>query len=337
MRSAILFVVLLVLAVAAFVAYNAFFIVHQTQMALVLEFGNPTRQVDKPGLYTKLPFVQTVEFFDKRILDIEISSKEVIASDQKRLVVDAFARYKITDPLLFFQAVRDEAGAGSRLNAVMDSAMRGVLGSATFIEVVRDRRDELMRRIAERVSGEVKDFGIEVVDVRIKRADLPEANSQAIFTRMQTERQRQAAELRAQGNEQAKRIRATADRQVTVLIAEATRDSERTRGEGDAERNRIYANAFNKDPDFFAFYRSMQAYEEGLKSSETRLVITPNTEFFRYFNNPGGNTNGGSQPAPAAAPASPAPSAIPTTTAAAPAPSTLSAAPPIPAPPAGQP
>jgi modulator of FtsH protease HflC len=336
MRSAILFVAILLLGVAAFLAYNSVFIVHQTQMALVLEFGNPTRQVDKPGLYTKIPLVQTVEFFDKRILDIEISSKEVIASDQKRLVVDAFARYKITDPLLFFQAVRDEAGAGSRLNAVMDSAMRGVLGSATFIEVVRDRRDELMRRIAERVSGEVKDFGIEVVDVRIKRADLPEANSQAIYTRMQTERQRQAAELRAQGNEQAKRIRATADRQVTVLIAEATRDSERIRGEGDAERNRIYANAFNKDPDFFAFYRSMQAYEEGLKSNETRLVITPNTEFFRYFNDPGGNGNGANQPAPTAAPISP-PSASPPTTATAPAPSATSAAPAVPVPASGQP
>jgi modulator of FtsH protease HflC len=336
MRSAILFVAILLLGVAAFLAYNSVFIVHQTQMALVLEFGNPTRQVDKPGLYTKIPLVQTVEFFDKRILDIEISSKEVIASDQKRLVVDAFARYKITDPLLFFQAVRDEAGAGSRLNAVMDSAMRGVLGSATFIEVVRDRRDELMRRIAERVSGEVKDFGIEVVDVRIKRADLPEANSQAIYTRMQTERQRQAAELRAQGNEQAKRIRATADRQVTVLIAEATRDSERIRGEGDAERNRIYANAFNKDPDFFAFYRSMQAYEEGLKSNETRLVITPNTEFFRYFNNPGTSGNGANQPAPTAAPTSP-PSASPTTTATAPAPSATSAAPAVPVPASGQP
>jgi modulator of FtsH protease HflC len=312
MRSAILFIFLILLAVGAFVAYNAFFIVHQTQMALVLQFGDPQRVVTKPGLNTKLPFVQTVEFFDKRILDIEISSKEVIASDQKRLVVDAFARYRITDPLLFFQAVRDEQGASQRLNSVMDGAMRGVLGSSTFIEVVRDRRDELMRQIAERVSGEAKDFGIEIVDVRIKRADLPEANSQAIFTRMQTERQRQAAELRAQGNEQAKRIRATADRQVTVLVAEATRDSERTRGEGDAERNRIYASAFSRDPDFFAFYRSMQAYEEGLKSNDTRLVITPNSEFFRYFNSPDFVPSGTA--ARPTAPASNATTATPTQT-----------------------
>jgi membrane protease subunit HflC len=309
MRSALLFIFLITVGVAAFIAYNAFFIVHQTQNALVLEFGNPTRIVSDPGLNTKLPFVQTVEYFDKRILDIEIASKEVIASDQKRLVVDAFARYRITNPLRFYQAVRDETGANSRISSIMDSAMRGVLGSATFIEVVRDQRDELMRRIAERVSAEVTDFGIEIVDVRIKRADLPDANSQAIYTRMQTERQRQASELRAQGNEQAQRIRATADRQRTVIVAEANRDAERLRGEGDAERNRIYAAAFSKDPDFFSFYRSMQAYEEGLKSNDTRLVITPNSEFFRYFNNP--DAVGAQNPAtPPAAPA-PAPAVRP--------------------------
>ncbi len=313
MRSALTFFFLIALGVAAFIGYNSFFIVHQTQMALVLEFGNPTRVVSQPGLQYKLPLIQTVEYFDKRILDIEISSKEVIASDQKRLVVDAFARYKITDPLLFFQAVRDEAGANSRINSVMDSAMRGVLGSATFIDVVKTRRDELMRLIAERVSGEVRDFGIEIVDVRIKRADLPDANSQAIFTRMQTERQREAAELRAQGSEQAQRIRATADRQRTVIVAEANRDSERIRGEGDAERNRIYAAAFTRDPDFFAFYRSMQAYEEGLKTNDTRLVISPNTEFFRYFNNPNAGVNGEPPAAPAAPaqPTAPAQSAQP--------------------------
>lgn len=300
MRSAILVFLLVVLGAAALIAYNAFFIVHQTQMALVLEFGNPKQVITRPGLNWKVPIVQTVEYFDKRILDIEISSKEVTASDQKRLVVDAFARYKIIDPLLFFQAVRDENGANSRINSVMDSAMRGVLGSVSFIEVVKDRREQLMRLIAERVNGEVRDFGIEIVDVRIKRADLPDANSQAIFTRMQTERQRQAAELRAQGSEQAQRIRATADRSVTVLIAEANRDSERVRGEGDAERNRIYAAAFSRDPDFFAFYRSMQAYEEGLKASDTRLVISPSSEFFRYFNDPANSitaTPQGGQPA----------------------------------------
>lgn len=288
MRNAILAIFLIIVGGAAFIAYNAYFIVHQTQTALVLEFGNPKRVITNPGLYFKTPFVQTVEFFDKRILDIDLASKEVIASDQKRLVVDAFARYKIIDPLLFFQSVTDEAGARNRLDSVMDSAMRSILGSSTFIDVVKERRAELTKEIAERVDGEAKAFGIQVVDVRIKRADLPEANSQAIYERMKTERAREAAELRAQGNEQAKRIKATADRQVTVTIADANRDSERLRGEGDAERNRIYAAAFSRDPDFFAFYRSMQAYEEGLKSSDTRLVISPTSEFFQYFNNPSG-------------------------------------------------
>lgn len=305
MRNAAFVIFIIIVGGLAFIAYNSYFIVHQTQTALVLEFGNPKRVITKPGLYWKTPIVQTVEFFDKRILDVEISNKEVTASDQKRLVVDAFARYKIIDPLLFFQSVTDEAGAHARIDNVMDAAMRSVLGGSTFIDVVKLKREALMHQIAERVNGEVKDFGIEIVDVRIKRADLPEANSQAIYERMKTERQREAAEIRAQGNEQSKRIKATADRGVTVLIAEANRDSERLRGEGDAERNRIYAGAFSKDPDFFAFYRSMQAYEEGLKSNDTRLVISPNTEFFQYFNSPNGKMSSPQPGTPSAPPASP--------------------------------
>jgi len=288
MRNAALVTFLIIVGIGAFVAYNSYFIVHQTQTAIVLEFGNPKRVITAPGLYWKGPLYQTVEYFDKRILDIEISNKEVTASDQKRLVVDAFARYKIIDPLKFFQSVTDEAGARTRIDNVMDAALRGILGNSTFIEVVRDKREELMGQIAIRVNSEVKNFGAEVIDVRIKRADLPEANSQAIYERMKTGRERVAAEARAEGSEQSKGIKATADREVTVLIADANRDSERVRGEGDAERNRIYAAAFGKDPDFFAFYRSMQAYEEGLKSSDTRLVISPNTEFFQYFNSPNG-------------------------------------------------
>jgi len=303
MRNAIFVIFLMILGAAALIAYNAYFIVHQTQTALVLEFGNPKRVITEPGLYFKTPITQTVEYFDKRILDIDLASKEVIASDQKRLVVDAFARYKIVDPLMFFQSVTDEAGARNRLDSVIDSTMRSILGGSTFIDVVKDRRGELTRAIAERVNTEAKDFGIQIIDVRIKRADLPEANSQAIYERMKTERQREAAELRAQGNEQAKRIKATADRQVTVTIAGANRDSEILRGEGDAERNRIYAEAFGRDADFFGFYRSMQAYEEGLKSSDTRLVISPTNEFFQYFNSPSGRppvrpqTPGGPSPA----------------------------------------
>jgi membrane protease subunit HflC len=294
MRSAILVFFLAVLGIGAFVAYNSYYIVHQTQTALVLEFGKPQDVVTTPGLKFKKPFIQTVAYFDNRILDIDLPSKEVIASDQKRLVVDAFARYKITDALLFFQSVTNEIGARNRLESVMDSTIRSVLGSSTFVDVVKLRRDALMQAIADRVNNEARGFGIQVVDVRLKRVDLPEANSQAVYERMKTERQREAAEIRAQGSEGAKRIRANADRQVTVLIAEANRDAERMRGEGDAERNRIYAEAFGKDPDFFSFYRSMQAYEEGLKSEDTRLVISPNSEFFQYFNNP----NGGPAPQP---------------------------------------
>jgi len=309
MRNAIFVFLLIVIGAAAFVAYNSYFIVHQTQTAVVLEFGNPKRVIDKegPGLYLKVPFIQTVEYFDKRILDIDLPSKEVIASDQKRLVIDTFARYHITNPLLFLQSVTNELGARSRLESVIDSAMRSILGSSTFLDVVRIKREALMRAITERVDVEAKSLGIEVVDVRLKRADLPEANSQAIYERMKTERQREAAEIRAQGNEASKRIKATADRQVTVTIAEATRDAERTRGEGDAERNRIYAEAFGKDQDFFAFYRSMQAYEEGLKSNDTRLVISPTSEFFQYFNNPSGAPRPPEQKAPGTPGSAPSP------------------------------
>jgi membrane protease subunit HflC len=298
MRNAIFVILLLILGAAAFIAYNAYFIVHQTQTALVLEFGNPKRVITKPGLFFKTPFIQTVEFFDKRILDIDLPSKEVIAADQKRLVVDSFARYRIADPLLFFQSVTNEVGARSRLESVMDSAMRSILGDSTFQEIVKDKRDNLMKAIAQRVDFEAKRFGMQIVDVRLKRVDLPEANSQAIYERMKTERQREAAEIRAQGSEQAKRIKAEADRRVTITIAEANRDAERMRGEGDGERNRIYAEAFSKDPDFFGFYRSMQAYEEGLKSEDTRLVISPTSEFFQYFNAPGGSASASSKAAP---------------------------------------
>jgi membrane protease subunit HflC len=244
-------------------------------------------------------------------------TQEVIAADQKRLVVDAFARYKVTDPLRFYQSVGTIEGANNRLATIMNSALRRVLGESTFVQVVRDDRPGLMARIAEQVNREAQNFGLAVVDVKIRRADLPEQNSQAIFQRMQTERAREAAELRAQGAEAAQRIRARADRDGQVIVAEANRDGERLRGEGDAERNRIFAEAYGVDPDFFAFYRSMQAYEQGLKGTDTRLLLSPDSEFFRYFNNPNGAGSTGSPPvsaapvpktaAPAAAPPAPAP------------------------------
>jgi membrane protease subunit HflC len=285
---------LILLGIAAVVAYMTVFTVDQTQQALVLEFGKPKRVVSDPGLNYKIPFIQNVEFFDKRILDIDTASQEVIASDQKRLVVDAFARYRITDPLLFFQSVRDERIANSRLGAILEASLRRVLGSASFADVVRDKREGLMRTIASQVNQEAAELGVKIVDVRIKRVDLPEANMQAIYRRMQTERQRQAAEFRAEGEGAARRIRATADREVTVIKADATGESERIRGDGDAQRNRIYAEAYNQDADFFAFYRSMQAYETALKSGDTRLLLSPDSQFFQYFNDASGKQGKGS-------------------------------------------
>ncbi|MGH6866476.1 MAG: protease modulator HflC, partial [Methyloceanibacter sp.] len=281
------------------------FTVHQSQQALVLEFGNPKRLVTTPGLNYKIPFVQNVQFFDKRLLDLDSSPQEVIASDQKRLVVDAFARWRITDPLLFYQTVGDELGARSRLGAFLEASLRRVLGSATFESVVRDQRNSLMRDITSQVNTEGKGLGIKVLDVRIKRADLPEANSLAIYRRMQTERQRQAAEIRAQGEEASRRIRATADRQVTVLKATATGESERIRGTGDAEKNRVFAEAFGQDPDFFAFYRSMKAYESALQSGDTRLLLSPDSQFFQYFNDAMGTKAQGTPPAQGPEPANP--------------------------------
>ncbi|WP_069623615.1 protease modulator HflC [Methyloceanibacter marginalis] len=281
-------VVLVVFGLLAVTAYLTLFTVYQTQQALVLEFGKPKRLITTPGLNFKIPFIQNVSYFDKRLLDLDSAPQEVIASDQKRLVVDAFARWRITDPLLFYQTVSDERIARSQLGAFLEASLRRVLGSSSFEAVVRDERNALMQRITEQVNAEAKGIGVNVLDVRIKRADLPEANSLAIFRRMQTERQREAAEIRAQGEEASRRIRATADRQVTVLKAEATGESERIRGDGDAEKNRVFAQAFGKDPDFFAFYRSMQAYQSALQSDDTRLLLSPTSQFFQYFNDSAG-------------------------------------------------
>ncbi len=289
MVRALLAALVVLVGAAVAVAYSALFIVHVNEQAIVLEFGKPVRIISSPGLFWKIPVVQTVDYFDKRILDLDTASQEVTASDQKRLVVDAFARYRIIDPLLFYQTVRDERMVRSRLGPIVESALRRVLGGASFQDVVRDKREDLMKRIAKSVNEEGKEFGLEVVDVRIKRADLPEQNSKNIFDRMRAERQREAAEFRAEGAAQANRIRADADRQVTIIKADATREGERIRGEGDAERNRIFAEAFGRDLDFFAFYRSMQAYEQGIKPGDTRMLLAPDSEFFKYFSNPSGS------------------------------------------------
>jgi len=291
-----------VIAVAALiVGYSSLFTVYQTQQALVIRLGQPVRVISEPGLNFKAPFIDSVVHIDKRILDLEAPSQEVIASDQKRLVVDAFARYRIKDPLRFYQTLGSINGANSQLSILLNSALRRVLGEVTFTHVVRDQRADLMARIRELVDHEATALGIEVVDVRIRRADLPEQNSQAVYQRMQTERQREAAEFRAQGAQRAQEIRARADREVTVLVAEATSKSEQIRGEGDGTRNQIFADAFNQDPDFFAFYRSMQAYEQGLKHNDTRMLLKPDSNFFRYFTDPSGKPRENSgTPAPSA-------------------------------------
>jgi modulator of FtsH protease HflC len=303
MKTSVAGVVAIVLAVAlAILAYNAIFTVHQTRQALVVRLGNPVDVITEPGLHFKSPFVDSVIYIDKRILDLENPAQEIIAVDRKRLVVDAFARYRVHDPLKFYQAVGSIDVANSRLSTVLNSALRRVLGESTFTQLVRDERAQLMSRIREQMDREAAIFGITIVDVRIRRADLPEENSQAVYQRMQTERQREAAEWRAQGSQRSQEIKAKADRDVTVLIAEATARAEQTRGEGDAERNRIFAEAFGRDPDFFAFYRSMQAYEAGLRSNDTRMLLKPDSDFFRYFTDPMGKGNAGSRgvpPAPA--------------------------------------
>jgi membrane protease subunit HflC len=277
----------LVLA-ALIVAYGSLFTVYQTDQVIVVRLGQPIRVVTTPGLNFKVPLLDSVISVDKRIVDLENPAQEVIASDQKRLVVDAFARYRISDALKFYQTIGAIEGANARLSTLLNSALRRVLGEASTTDIVRDKRAELMSQVRMQLENEAQSFGIAVVDVRIRRADLPEQNSQAVYQRMQTERQREAAEFRAEGSQRSQEIRAKADRDVTVLIAEAQSKGEQTRGEGDAERNRIYAEAYGRDPDFFTFYRSMQAYEAGLKSNDTRMVLKPDSDFFRYFADPTG-------------------------------------------------
>jgi modulator of FtsH protease HflC len=289
-------VIAALIIVALIVAYGALFTVYQTRQALVVRLGQPVRIVTEPGLHSKIPLIDSVISIDKRILDLENPAQEVIASDQKRLVVDAFARYRIKEPLKFYQTVGTVDGANLQLSTLLNSALRRVLGEATLTQVVRDQREHLMAKVREQLDTEAQAFGIAVVDVRIRRADLPEQNSQAVYQRMQTERQQEAAQLRAQGTQRAQEIRAKADREVTVLLADAQSKGEQTRGEGDGERNRIFADAYGKDPDFFSFYRSMQAYEAGMRPNDTRMLLKPDSEFFRYFVDPSGKVREGATP-----------------------------------------
>jgi membrane protease subunit HflC len=304
MRGGITGIVALIVVVAlAVVGMSSIFVVRQTEQALVVRLGEPVRVVTDPGLNTKIPFIDSVISIDKRILDLENPAQEVIASDQKRLVVDAFARYRIKNALRFYQSVGSIGAANLQLATLLNAALRRVLGESTFTHVVRDDRALLMSRIREQLDREADVYGISVVDVRIRRADLPDQNSQAVYQRMQTERQREAAEFRAQGGQRAQEIRSRAERESTVIVAEANSKSEQIRGEGDGERNRIFAETFGRDPDFFAFYRSMSAYEASLRGNETRLLLKPDSDFFRYFGDPTGKAG----PSRGAGPAASAP------------------------------
>ena len=278
-------ILLPVIGVIAVVAFFSIFIVKEVNQAIVLQFGDPKKIILKPGLNFKLPFIQNVVFLDKRILNLDAPPEEVIASDQKRLIVDAFARFQIVDPLKFYISVGNERVARSRLSTIINSRIRSVLGTQRLQTLLSEDRTKQMALIQEGVNIEAEKFGIKIVDVRIKRADLPQANSDAIFARMQTEREREAKEFRAKGAEMAITITSTADKEVTVILADAQKKSEIMKGEGDGARNKIFADAFGQDPDFFAFYRAMQAYEKALIGGETSLVLSPDSEFFKFFGN----------------------------------------------------
>jgi len=278
-------IVLPLIIILAAISFFSIFIVKETNQAIVLQFGDPKKIITSPGFQLKIPFIQNVVFLDRRILSLDPPPEEVIASDQKRLIVDAFARFKIIDPLKFYISVGNERVARSRLATIINSRLRNVLGKQSLATLLSEDRTKQMAIIQEGVNNEAEKFGIEIIDVRIKRADLPQANSEAIYRRMQTEREREAKEFRAKGAEMAVTITSTADKKVTVILAEAKKNSEIMKGEGDGQRNKIFAEAFGRDPEFFAFYRAMQAYEKALIGGETSLILSPDSEFFKFFGN----------------------------------------------------
>ncbi len=275
------------IVVLAVTGYQSLFIVQEINQAIVLQFGDPKKIITKPGLNFKLPFIQNVAYLDRRVLNLDTPPEEVIAADQKRLIVDAFARFRIVDPLKFYISVGNENVARSRLATIINSRIRGVLGTQNLATLLSIDRSKHMATIQNDVNIEAQNFGITIVDVRIKRADLPQANSEAIFKRMQTEREREAKEFRAQGAEIAAKITSTADKEVTVILATANKQSEIMKGEGDGTRNRIFANAFGRDPEFFGFYRAMQSYEKALIGGDTSLILSPDSDFFKFFGKAG--------------------------------------------------
>jgi len=292
----------ILLIVIGILLNGALFIVDQTETALVLQFGKPVKVVANPGLEFKIPFVQNVVYFDKRLLDVEPPPEEVIASDQKRLVVDTYTRYRIVDPLLFYQTVGTEDSVRARLTAMVSSSLRQVVGKVPLSSLLSAQRADIMHLIRDDVHAAAKSFGIDVVDTRIRRADLPTQNSEAIYARMNSERQQQAALYRGEGQQAAQTVRANADREVTVILADAQRDAQQVRGEGDASATAIYAKAYGQDKNFYAFYRSLEAYRTALAGHNTTFLLSPDSSFFQFFNTPSGAA------APANPPGSPAPS-----------------------------
>lgn len=276
-----------IIIVLAIITYLSLFTVKEINQAIVLQFGNPKKVITTAGLQWKIPFVQNVVFLDRRILSLDPTPEEVIASDQKRLIVDAYSRFKIIDPLKFYISLGNEMVARSRLATIINSRIRNVLGKQSLATLLSEERGRQMAIIKDGVNEEAKKFGIEIIDVRIKRADLPQANSEAIYKRMQTEREREAKEFRARGAEMAVTITSTADKEVTVILANADKQSEIMKGEGDGIRNKIFADAFGQDPEFFSFYRAMQAYEKALIGGETTMILSPDSDFFKYFGSTG--------------------------------------------------
>jgi len=289
MRMSTNLIIGIVIVVLGFVAYGSLFTVDQRQQAIVMQFGEPKRVISEPGLAWKLPLLQNVQYYEKRVLNLDPPTENILLSDQKRLIVDVFARYRIADPLLFFQAVRSEENARPRLNTIINGRLRQILGNATLSAVLSDERTEILRELRETVDQETRRFGIALVDVRIRRADLPDETRESVYNRMRSEREREAAEFRAQGFEQAQRITAAADREATVIKAEAVREADILRGHGEGRRTEILNDAYGQDPEFFNFYRTMQAYTAALDSESTYMVLSPDGEFFSFFNEAQGN------------------------------------------------
>lgn len=277
---------LLIVSTLAIITFqSSFFTVDQRQQVLILQFGEPIRVINTPGIKFKMPFIQNAIYFEKRIIDLSLPEQEVIASDQKRLIINAFTKFQIVDPLKFYTTVGGSNGLSNKLSGILDSSLRQVIGEVTLNELLTENRGNIMRKIKDAVGSSSEIFGIKIIDVRIMRADLPKENSDAIYARMQTEREKEAREIRAKGAEEADKIRAEANKQKTIILAEAKKTADITRGNGEKESNKIYASSFGKDPDFADFYRSMIAYKIALSNDKTKMIISPDSNFFKYFSN----------------------------------------------------